>query len=545
MSFLAGNLHLLSKRFPETADLLQKTSADPALRILPAKDGSSVAHERFAGRDYPLHSTVAPARDKELSLKNLGSAGFVVSYGLGSGWHLRGIVQEGWRELLLIVDGVERLRSLLEGQDLRDIFSYPRLCLLLDPAPGELEQTLLDRYLPALHGALGFVPLTALTTRRRGRYDTLRGEAERALGSIRRDFSVQAHFGLLWTRNILANLGRLKQGSGGIAPLAGGRSRAALVGAGPSLRTMLPELRSLPDDTLVLATDTALPTLLEGGVRPHAVVSIDSQYYTLLHREHPASGKIPWIVSLAAPAPLVRSLENPHFFASGNPLEGYIADRSGIPRLDTGGGNVLQTAFSAAEYLRIGEVLLYGADYANPLGVPYSPGSYVDRWFRTRSGRTRPVAGAFLSFVFDSRTESEEKNYNPLYPAPRLDEYRRRIQEYLSRHAFSVSCRGTASIGSSAAASAHHPRKQVEPSGGQPPGSPAAEIFSSLMKTVKSGNSEAARLTYPLAAFLRMQEDVSDARGAEIILKRAQEYFLVIAESSPSRRLLFGGSVED
>ena len=314
------------------------------------------------------------------------------------------------------MDGAKRLRSLVEGQDLRDILSYPRLRLLIDPAPGELERALLDSYLPALHGALGFVPLTALAARRRGRYDLLRSEAERALELIRRDFSVQAHFGLLWTRNILANLGRLQQGTGDIGALAGGRQRAAIVGAGPSLRSSLPELRKLTEDILILATDTALPTLLEGGVRPHAAISIDSQFYTLLHREHPASGHIPWIVSLAAPAALVRSLKNPLFFASGNPLEGYIADRSGIPRLDTGGGNVLQTAFSAAEYLRIGEVLLYGADYANPRGVPYSPGSYVDRWFRVRSRRTRPVESAFLGFVFDSRKETDAEAYNPSTP---------------------------------------------------------------------------------------------------------------------------------
>ena len=545
MSFFAGNLRSLSERFPETARLLQRTAADPDLRILPARDGSSVAHERFDGRDYPLHSTVAPAREKERSLKNLGSAGFIVAYGLGSGWHLRGIVHEGLRELLLIVDGKRRLRSLLEGQDLRDIFSYPRLRLLLDPAPGELERTLLDRYLPALHGALGFLPLNALTARRRERYDTLRSEAERALESIRRDFSVQAHFGLLWTRNILANLGRLQTGTGDIRSLAGGRKRAALAGAGPSLRFSLPELRKLDEDTLILATDTALPTLLEGGVRPHAVVSIDSQYYTLLHREHPSSGKIPWIVSLAAPVALVRSLENPHFFASANPLEGYIAERSGIPRLETGGGNVLQTAFSAAEYLHIGEILLYGADYANPLGVPYSPGSYVDRWFRTRAGRTRPLEGAFLSFVFDSRTESERKEYNPLYPAPRLDDYRRRIQEYLRRHAFSVSCRGSAELGSAADASAGYPRKGPEPPGGEPKEIAAAEILDGLMETVGSGTPEAARLLYPLAAFLRGREGKGEAAGAENILRRAQEHFLVLAESSASRRLPFGGRVED
>ena len=97
MSFFAGNMRIIAERFPDTAELLQGSGADPAVRIYPAKDGSSVAHERFDGREYPLHSTVAPAREEERSLKNLGNSGFVVSYGLGSGWHLRGIVHEGKR----------------------------------------------------------------------------------------------------------------------------------------------------------------------------------------------------------------------------------------------------------------------------------------------------------------------------------------------------------------------------------------------------------------------------------------------------------------
>ena len=74
----------------------------------------------------------------------------------------------------------------------------------------------------------------------------------------------------------------------------------------------------------------------------------------------------------------------------------------------------------------------------------------------------------------------------------------------------------------------------------------AAEILNSLIETVKSGNAEAVRLLYPLAAFLRMRESESGVENAEDVLKRTREHFLVIAESSTfAARLLYGRRVED
>ena len=148
MSLLTANLTRLGTRFPKAAAALADQIPSGTIRYTVARDGNSVAEECFDERYYPLHSLIAPAREGERTLKSIGNAGFLVVLGLGSGWHLEGVVAEGRRRLLLVVDGADRLLSLLSGRDFSGLLGYPGLELLLNPGPEDLTRTIIDA-LPA------------------------------------------------------------------------------------------------------------------------------------------------------------------------------------------------------------------------------------------------------------------------------------------------------------------------------------------------------------------------------------------------------------
>ena len=306
-----------------------------------------------------------------------------------------------------------------------------------------------------------------------------------------------------------------------------------IIGAGPTLREYLAEIRSRAGKELILSTDTALPVLLEAGITPNAVVSIDCQFYTLLHREHPRAGRIPWILSPSAPPTLVRELDHPLFFAGGNPLERAVSPLLGLPGLDTDGGNVLQTCFSAAEQLGIESIHLYGADYANPRGLPYCVGTYVDRWFRYRGCRTRPFDSSLLQFVFASREENDSTQYDPDYPAPRLTRYRRSMEEYLGCKPFQLETRGGAVLrpARNAATTAIREEKNEAAASAARATRTRPSVIDSLRIRANSEEAGSLRLIYPLLAYLRHREDSDGAVKPQDAIARARKYFIELLDA--------------
>lgn len=87
------------------------------------------------------------------------------------------------------------------------------------------------------------------------------------------------HMGRLWFRNLFANLALLPS-SQPIASLSVQRP-TLVVGAGPSLDPLLPELRTVRRQLFLLAVDTAVPVLAAHDITPDAVVAVEPQHANL------------------------------------------------------------------------------------------------------------------------------------------------------------------------------------------------------------------------------------------------------------------------
>ncbi len=87
-------------------------------------------------------------------------------------------------------------------------------------------------------------------------------------------------FSELWLKNFQANLPLLQENPG-VALLGRNRSfvdiPAILVGAGPSLDKQLPFLYQRRNNALFIVCDAALRPLLQAGITPHIVVTLDPQ----------------------------------------------------------------------------------------------------------------------------------------------------------------------------------------------------------------------------------------------------------------------------
>ena len=182
--------------------------------------------------------------------------------------------------------------------------------------------------------------------------------------------------------------------------------KAAVCAAGPSLSLQIPLIRKKRKDVFLIAVDTSLPCLLNAGITPDAVISIDCQHISYYHFMDGLPEDALLFLDLASPPLLASRSKKRRFFTSAHPLARYISQVwKALPELDTSGGNVTYAAVSLAEQLGAGEIELYGADFSYPGGVSYARGTYIYSLFAKRQNRLSPLEGQCSGFLYRTPLE--------------------------------------------------------------------------------------------------------------------------------------------
>jgi hypothetical protein len=182
-------------------------------------------------------------------------------------------------------------------------------------------------------------------------------------------------------------------------------------------------------DTFLMATDTSLPALLQAGITPDAVVSIDCQHISYAH--FMLDVPCPLYLDLASPPRVAACSPRPRFFSGGHPLTRYASQYwRALPEIDTSGGNVTYAALSLAEYMGATTIELYGADFSYPQGRSYARGSYMYPSFERRQTRFASYETLASAFLFRSASLKRiQRGETWYYEAPLLAMYRARLEK--------------------------------------------------------------------------------------------------------------------
>jgi hypothetical protein len=401
-------------------------------RFLESRTGETVpAWVEASGAAHPLHSMVDPRREGRRLVEPVKGEGFLILLGLGAGYCAEAALERDDIHRVLVIDfDINGMAELLCSKDYIGLFKDPRFFLMVDPGEGEIEDYIVRNYQPCLFGGIRVLPLrtrTAFFGGGRERFAAAGAGVEAAIARISADYSVQAFFGTRWFSNILRNLEGAEKPGKPPPPIG----RAAVTAAGPSLDMQIPALKTKREDLFLNATDTSLPCLLAGGIRPDAVVSIDCQHYSYYHFMGGLPEGILLVLDLASP-PLVASRSaGPCFFSGGHPLTRWLSQvwRS-LPELDTSGGNVTYAAVSLAEKLGARTIELYGADFSYPMGISYARGAYVYPYFEKDQNRLAPLEKKASSLIFRSPLEKVYKDGEHWYYETRTFKfYREKLEE--------------------------------------------------------------------------------------------------------------------
>ena len=424
MTVLDRNLAAVRLKQPELAENLQRSQIGAAYKgIAPAKTGESVP--LFAS-GQALHSLYNPVREAERAVT--AAAGFMLFCGLGNGIHIKVFLDKYPQSFCAITESdYEAFKQLLSLIDYTELLSDGRIFLLPPCTDSAFETALTATYLPAVHGTFGYYILRAWNEYYKVQTKALQQHIERALEKIKADFSVQAHFGKIWMRNIFLNL-RLASSAKPKYPQIDTDRTALILGAGPNLEEGLLQLKQYRQRYTIFCSDTAFPAVCANGITPEFFIAIDPQHISYQHTIGTIPKETTGIFDLSAQTATARRFYengNDFFFtAGGHPLVQTAAHFSPFPPLSTGSGTVAVAAYHAAQALGYRHIECSGMDFAYTGGKAYSRGTYLSMQFAGSAAYTCPQEHSFVRLMFRTESYSECTAQGITYRTTLLDSYR-------------------------------------------------------------------------------------------------------------------------
>jgi len=378
--------------------------ADDSVNLIfkQARDGSLVPVIKSLKGEKSLHSGVNPVREGEKLSSQYQHSGTLLAFGLGAGYHLIPLLRnKSLTNLIIIETDASLIRSILGHLDLTSLFIDKRVSLWLSDNPQDFKSYLLAKYIPVLHGDLQNISLRSRVDCNNDFFQSVSLVIKEAISSITDDYTVQTHFGKKWFVNTLSNLKSSEMTAFALNPV----KQVQITAAGPGLEKQMDHLIQHRKISTLIATDTSLPVLLENGVKPDLVISIDCQHISYHHFMCGYPEDVPLVLDLASPPFMTRIAKRVFFFTSDHPFSNYVSSHfRSFPRIDTSGGNVTYAAVSLAESLGARKIRLYGADFSYPYGQPYARGSYIYPYFHKRSQRLDGIENKFIDFIFHNKS---------------------------------------------------------------------------------------------------------------------------------------------
>jgi hypothetical protein len=405
--------------------------------ILISKNGFPVP---VFSNGHTMHSRYNPVKEAEQTAALLkGNCNFFLIAGIG-GAYLINAIRKLYPESIILaaensnedIEFLKQIPSFLKMKDDKKIIIF---------AVENTAQTLLHYYLPSAYGSFQIVEQKSWTIENPSGIAEFRKQVDCASKIISADFSVQAHFGKIWQRNILTNLKKISSPSKFVFPV---NKTALVAAAGPSLDSTVSYIINHRDSLYIIATDTAFCSFSKRGIYCDAVISIDGQEISHNHFFPLASFSqlnTLFIFDLCANPAAVRTIQkkgyNILFIHTGHPLSQYISkysEQSGngsFLYLETGTGTVTIAATDFAIKAGFSRIIAAGADFSYLNGKSYMKGTYLDALYNKVSNRLYPCETIFDKLLF--RTPLiHYKNSNSRVTTTVLESYNASFKNWLT-----------------------------------------------------------------------------------------------------------------
>jgi len=392
---LVANLAALWTCEPGLAAAIEELG-DVTIEIEPSKSGPATAcRMTTGGKRIYLHSRYQPLDEAARLIDTVGAAEHVAFYvlGFGMGYHVQNLFDRASSEAIICVfePDLEILRAGLSHRDYSKLILSGRVWFFWTLDKPGLFSRLTPQAAMMSMGFQGVVhgPSLQLNPQFYGQVQTWLSEFA---DFSRTNITTLVLNSKRTSENIARNVGWYVAAAS--LDRLGGRYRkcpAVIVSAGPSLRKNVGQLKDLAGRAVVIAVQTTLQPLLEMGIEPHFVTSLD--YHEICSRffeKLPGRLKTELVAEAKATRAIFHMHTGPVTMLGNEYAEGLLREMNLNKPMLTPGATVAHLAYYLAEHLACDPIIFIGQDLGFSDGLCYTPGtSYEDVW--------RPELGRFCT----------------------------------------------------------------------------------------------------------------------------------------------------
>lgn len=384
---LLANLAALWARDPKLAEAIDAIDELPSYAVEASRHGEptlTVSNE--SAQPIRLHSRYQPldeARQLVASVNVQDRVAFHV-HGFGLGYHVQELFDRAASDAVIFViePDLVMLRTALEQRDYTKMLSSGRLAFFWTQDKSNVFTTLTPHSASVSMGfeAVTHAPSVQLAPQFHEQYRTWIAEFE---AYCRTTMATLVLNGRKTSENVAANLGWY------VATPSAERLRGAyqgrpaiVVSAGPSLRKNKHLLPRAAGKACIIAVQTTLQPLLEIGVEPQFVTSLDyHDICTRFFEKLPPGLQTELVAEPKATSAIFGLHPGPLTILGNDFAEALLAEMKPAKAKLPSGATVAHLAFYLAEFLGCSPIIFVGQDLGFSDGLCYSPGtSYDDVW---------------------------------------------------------------------------------------------------------------------------------------------------------------------
>lgn len=280
-----SNLNALKKRYPALAEKIEQVQLRNCKIAYPGSpDMPNLFLSSLNRYYYDVNNPIEDAME-QLRALNLKNTRIAIFLGMGLGYELLCFTQmfaqqQKTMAIAVVESDLEIFKACLETVDLQAVINNPSIELLVGLTQPELFVKLRDfmrvegRYYYSKSFSHVYHP-SSIALNRDYYVQTLKSFRE-AVVYVICTFGNAPDDSLIGLKNILANLGEIINNPGiNLLFNAFKGKPAVVVSTGPSLNKNKHLLKGLEDKALIVAADASLKVLIDMGVKPHLVTSLE------------------------------------------------------------------------------------------------------------------------------------------------------------------------------------------------------------------------------------------------------------------------------
>lgn len=271
------NLNLIQERYPELADKLKNIDSEGVIEL--TRSGQPTLKVQREGKTVSLHSTYDPLREAARWAQDIYAEpeDTLVVCGIGLGYHLFRLSQLYPKTKIIACEpDPETFKTALEVINFSSLLTKENFLFYFGTERSEIFSFIrkhIDHYRPEKVKFYAYFPVTRKGT------DSFRLMEKALTDSLVEhilDLNTVMRFSAQWTENFLFNLAETIQApdvsifSDSLQGIPG-----IIVSAGPSLDKNIHLLQKVKDKAVIIAAGTAVKAVLNTGIEPHLVVSVD------------------------------------------------------------------------------------------------------------------------------------------------------------------------------------------------------------------------------------------------------------------------------